>query len=224
MQKITTAMNGLALVLICLYIAVAIPAFTPGYYSHAYDKYNIPQTISIEKNELMRVTTHMLRYLKDKEESLYITATVNKQVRPFFSEREIEHMVDVKNLFQGGAALNAISVVIFALTLAILWKQKKLRMLAKVYQWIPLGVAALLAVGAALVSINFEQAFIFFHKISFTNDLWLLDPHKDLLINIVPEPFFVDISIAIALLFTGMMLIISILATIYRRYNPCKSF
>ena len=31
-----------------------------------------------------------------------------------------------------------------------------------------------------------------------TNDLWILDPSTDLLINIVPEPFFVDTAFRIA--------------------------
>lgn len=40
-----------------------------------------------------------------------------------------------------------------------------------------------------------------FHHIFFNNDLWLLDPATDLLINIVPEPFFVDTASYIALVF-----------------------
>ena len=43
--------------------------------------------------------------------------------------------------------------------------------------------------------------FVIFHHIFFNNDLWLLDPATDLLINIVPEPFFVDTASYIALVF-----------------------
>ena len=37
-----------------------------------------------------------------------------------------------------------------------------------------------------------------FHHIFFNNDLWMLNPDTDLLINIVPEPFFMDTAARIA--------------------------
>ena len=37
-----------------------------------------------------------------------------------------------------------------------------------------------------------------FHKLFFDNDLWLLDPEKDMIINILVEPFFADMALKIA--------------------------
>ena len=47
---------------------------------------------------------------------------------------------------------------------------------------------------------------LFFHKIFFDNDLWILDPATDLLINIVPEPFFMDTAARIGVTFGLMVL------------------
>ena len=48
-----------------------------------------------------------------------------------------------------------------------------------------------------------------FHEMFFSNDLWLLDPNTDMLINIVPEPFFIDTSLYICITFIiGSVLLI----------------
>ena len=47
-----------------------------------------------------------------------------------------------------------------------------------------------------------------FHHIFFTNDLWILDPATDMLINIVPEGFFMDTAARIALLFGSLSLVL----------------
>ena len=49
----------------------------------------------------------------------------------------------------------------------------------------------LVGIGAAIVASDFTHYWTLFHEIFFTNALWLLDPNTDLLINIVPEEFFV---------------------------------
>ena len=60
---------------------------------------------------------------------------------------------------------------------------------------------AMLCVLGRVRSTDFTKYFVIFHHIFFNNDLWLLDPATDLLINIVPEPFFVDTASYIALVF-----------------------
>lgn len=47
----------------------------------------------------------------------------------------------------------------------------------------------LIAALAAIISTDFTKYFIMFHHIFFSNDLWILDPSTDMLINIVPEGF-----------------------------------
>lgn len=60
-----------------------------------------------------------------------------------------------------------------------------------------LGLAGLLALICAL---DFNRAFIAFHHLFFTNDLWLLDPATDLMIRLLPETFFAQVAGRAALL------------------------
>ena len=56
----------------------------------------------------------------------------------------------------------------------------------------------ILAVLAGIISTDFSKYFVMFHHIFFNNDLWILNPETDMLINIVPEGFFMDTAARIA--------------------------
>jgi len=61
------------------------------------------------------------------------------------------------------------------------------------------GVTAAVLVGLVAVgaSLDFSQLFLQFHFLSFSNDLWLLDPRRDRLIQLFPEGFFFDAALRI---------------------------
>jgi integral membrane protein (TIGR01906 family) len=42
---------------------------------------------------------------------------------------------------------------------------------------------------------GFEQFFILFHLVSFSNQYWMLDPARDYLIRLFPEGFFYDAAL-----------------------------
>ena len=52
-----------------------------------------------------------------------------------------------------------------------------------------------------LAAVDFNACFIVFHKLFFNNDLWILDPTEDLIINILVEPFFADMAVYPATMF-----------------------
>lgn len=53
-----------------------------------------------------------------------------------------------------------------------------------------IGVLVALLLFSIIVALNFHAAWFKFHEIFFSNDLWLMDPEKDLMIQMLPEPFF----------------------------------
>ena len=61
---------------------------------------------------------------------------------------------------------------------------------------------------------DFSKYFIVFHHIFFDNDLWILNPATDLLINIVPEPFFMDTALRIGITF-GLMVVAFLVISFY---------
>ena len=172
----------------------AVTYWTPGYYEKEYRKYHVLEAVHMEMDDLLDVTKEMMAYLRGKREDLHVPAIVDGQPREFFSEREIAHMEDVRGLFLGAIAIRrGCLVAILAVLAFLLWSKADWKRL------LPRAVCAgtlifftLLAVLAGIISSNFSKYFIVFHHIFFDNDLWMLDPQTDLLINIVPEPFFMD--------------------------------
>lgn len=183
--------------------------WTPGYFEREYTMYHVPETISVEMDDLLYVTDEMMMYLRgDGRDDLNISVPVDGHVRPFFNEREIAHMEDVRNLFIGALHLRTACMITAFLCLAIMFIMK-----TDVKRILPravctgTGIFFLMTAGLALlISTDFTKYFIIFHKIFFDNDLWILDPATDLLINIVPEPFFVDTAARIAFTFSFLVL------------------
>lgn len=179
----------------------AVTYWTPGYYEKEYEKYDVLDDVHMEMDDLLDVTHEMMAYLRGNRADLHVPTIVNGQPREFFNEREIAHMEDVRGLFLGAIALRRICLVLMAVCLALLFALK-----ANVRKVLPQTVCVgtilffiVLAVLAGIISTDFNKYFIIFHHIFFNNDLWMLDPNTDLLINIVPEPFFMDTAGRIAI-------------------------
>lgn len=204
LQYLIGVLCAFALMIALLITSVeAVAYWTPGYYEAEYTKYHVLDDVQMEMEDLLDVTKEMMAYLKGKREDLHIMTTVAGQQREFFNAREIAHMEDVRGLFLGGIALRRICLAFLAAAVGTLYLTKaRLRRLLP--QTMCLGTVlffAVLAGLAALISTNFTKYFIIFHEIFFSNDLWILDPSTDLLINIVPEPFFMDTAARIALVY-----------------------
>lgn len=58
-----------------------------------------------------------------------------------------------------------------------------------------------------LASLDFNQAFIIFHKLFFRNDYWIFDSSSDPIITILPEAFFMHCFIMIVVLIILMSIV-----------------
>ena len=202
---------ALCLILTLLITSVeAVAYWMPEYYENEYRKYQVAETVQMEMEDLLEVTDQMMAYLRGDREDLHITTVVGGQTREFFNDREIAHMEDVRGLFLGGLLLRSLCIRGAGLCLILLAAMR-----ARLSQVLPRSICAgtglfflLACILAAVISTDFTRYFTIFHQIFFDNDLWILDPRTDLLINIVPEPFFVDTAARIGLLFGGSVLIL----------------
>lgn len=181
----------------------AVTYWTPGYYEKEYEKYHVLDDVHMEMDDLLDVTEEMMAYLRGRRDDLHVPTIVDGQPREFFNEREIAHMEDVRGLFLGAIAIRRACLAVLALSLGLLvvLKADVKRLLPKTICVGTVLFFAVLAVLAGIISTDFTKYFIVFHKIFFSNDLWMLDPSTDLLINIVPEPFFVDTATRIGITF-----------------------
>lgn len=122
------------------------------------------------------------------------------ELSSFFSERDKAHMIDVKNLFDQGLIyyyLSIIAIVLFMSILYILRRDAFNLTISKVFL-VSGSVAAFIVVIAATMQNKFLNFFLWFHQTFFNNDLWILDPAKDNLVNLFTEEFFYDITVLIA--------------------------
>lgn len=197
---------GFALMITLLITSVeAVAYWTPGYYEREYTKYQVLDDVNMEMDDLLDVTHEMMAYLRGNREDLHVPTIVAGQPREFFNDREIAHMEDVRGLFLGGLAIRRICIGIMVLGCALLavLKADVKRVLPKMVCVGTVLFFVVIAALTAIISTDFTKYFIIFHEIFFNNDLWMLDPRTDLLINIVPEPFFVDTAARIAAVFAG---------------------
>ena len=210
LQRLPGIVCAFCLMIVFLITSVeAVTYWTPGYYEHEYEKYNVTAAVRMEMDDLLQVTDEMMDYLRGDRDDLHVMTVVDGSPREFFNAREIAHMEDGRGLFLGAITLRrvclaaaAVCVLLMAALKADL-KRTLPRMLC-----VGTGLFFLLAAGIGLlIASDFSRYFVVFHHIFFDNDLWILNPATDLLINIVPEPFFADTALRIGLTFGGAVLV-----------------
>lgn len=120
---------------------------------------------------------------------------------PVYNERELSHMVDVKNLVQ--SAFTAWWIMLGCMVVLGLWAWRGNWMpdFVKAFSrggWITVGLIVAILMG---VTISFDTLFTDFHRIFFTGDTWLFY-YSDTLIRLFPMRFWQDAFIAMGI-FTG---------------------
>lgn len=181
---------------IFLLTSVDIAASDMDFFEAKYKEYDRPEKTGISHENLMKVTQELLSYLKGDRDNIIIYTEINGENRQVFMEREVLHLKDVKVLFQRGYLIRNISVIIALISIVFLFINNK-KLFSKsfiVASLIPVGLMALLSIP---LIINFYETFTIFHEIFFTNDLWLLDPKTEVLIQMYPLQFFNSIAFRI---------------------------
>ena len=132
-----------------------------------------------------------------------------------FNSKEIQHMIDVKNLILNIKLFNYllwVAALILLLIKISLSKEKILISLLSITRSYFIYSVAILISTLILIALSFRWIFYFFHIISFDNNLWILDPRTDYLIKIFEEVFFMDAAIFIGILtlFSSIIIFLSV--------------
>ena len=175
----------------------------PGLYSYGFDRYDIPRRTGIERAELIDAGRQIRTYFNDDTELLDVRVLVSGVERSIYGEREVLHMRDVKGLVQGVYAVQYIAAAYMAAFLAVaawLLRREAVALAVRLLSYgglVTLGLAVLVGVGSL---VGFDRLFLAFHIVSFSNDLWQLDPRRHMLLAMFPQGFFFDATMLIALL------------------------
>ena len=203
-MKTKRRMAAAAAVLLLIGIVVLwvdVHCFCRACYKREYQKLNTAQSIGMTEQGLEQTTEALLAYLRGERDDLSLQVSVDGRMREVFNAREKAHMADVKTLYvrarwvgYGSLLLGAAGIIFLLVTSRGAARREVLRG----YLWGNVCFFAALAAICLFAAIDFDAFWTGFHKLVFTNDLWLLDPRTDILIEIVPEQFFFDLVIRIA--------------------------
>jgi integral membrane protein (TIGR01906 family) len=188
-------------------------------YSYGFQKYNVSQVTGLSETELDKVGEGFIQYINSGEEYWHITVSTGGTAFELFTQDEQIHFKDVKALVQldyRALAIVLVLVLAYALTF-IFWRRGRYtRPLARSVIWgIGLAILLILALGIASL-LDFDQIFMQFHYLVFTNSFWSSEGYMLLLF---PGGFWSDIIMIGTGFMAGLALISGAAAFIYLRLS-----
>ncbi|MBA7473182.1 MAG: TIGR01906 family membrane protein [Dehalococcoidia bacterium] len=198
-HKVTKWLFILCLPLILLSASIGGAANSLALYRYGFDKYDVSRTTGLSELELDRAARGLVYYFNSSDEYINLTVVKDNQAFTLFNQREAIHLKDVRGLFRLDYWI-LLGTLIYALIYVgfLIWL-KEWHQLARGLLWgsgLTIGLIVVLGLSAML---NFDQFFLQFHRLSFTNELWQLDPSQDYLIMLFPRGFWYDATLFIAI-------------------------
>lgn len=183
------------------------------FYQWEFARQHVERTTRLSLDQVNEAGRQIHDYFNSTTEPLDVELTIDGQPTPIFTDREVAHMGDVKGLVNGVYHVQELSLLFLALWVpaSFLFQRKdfgqRMRRL--------LGRASLLSIAIIFVAgvislVAFEPVFILFHEISFSNNLWALDPATSMLLQLFPEPFWTEATLLIGLLTIGEALAVAL--------------
>lgn len=172
--------TGYLVLVLCLPVLLLSASLAWGFNSHwlytyGFEKYEVSQATGLPEAELNKIASALISYFNSDEEyiSLYVTA----QGRTFelFTPEEKIHFKDVKGLVQLDYKVFYISlalVVIIAFLAVISDFRQNWRNLAKAFIWGSVLSIVFIIIIAVASFFNFDNLFLQFHLLAFTNEHW----------------------------------------------------
>ena len=214
-----TVVASAAIIVAMLVVSIETIAMDRGFYADEYTKLGTAQSIGISEDELTEATDVLLGYTAGQRDSLGFEATIGGQAREVFNQREKDHMVDVRALYITARDVRTYGLVAAAVLIIIAFIVSRKKAAGQLFRSF-LGVSgAFLALVIAVVVwalVDFNSFWTAFHHVFFTNDLWILDPRTDILIQMVPSQFFFDLVTRIIVRFVAIFAALNIAAAFGR--------
>lgn len=195
--RIATALYIVALPVFLVTANVRFVAGDSWFSKDGFRRHHVDQTTRVSLDQLDTAADDITLYFEDDRSVLRIPVVIDGQETSLFNEKETDHMRDVKTLIRAVFRLNEISlaVVLVYVGAVVLWaRERSPRELARYSLFgVAVGVIVVGVIGAFALT-GFDAAWNRFHEIAFRNDLWVLDPKKDRLIQMFPEPFWQEMT------------------------------
>ena len=187
--------------LLTLVIVIGIPIaliltnvfifMTPNWLAYQYSQPDFPPSVRFTPQDRYRLASESIEYIRG-----------NRTLEQFkalgvYDEREIKHMVDVRDLVDKVKVGLPMLAILIIVSLGALARQKENRALAArgLLNGAILTIGLFVAIGL-FAAIGFQTFFTLFHKVFFEGDTWLFN-YTDSLIQFYPLPFWFATSLAL---------------------------
>lgn len=225
--KTTVAtLASLCLIVAIIILSVRIVCFDRSIYKREYEKSHTAWFMDTTDDELMKATEALLLYIQGERDSIMVDVEIDGEKTAFYNEREAEHMVDVKVLYENAMKVMYICfAAFFTLTalLLVLYKKSAFKNIINGFFIANIIAAVIIGALALFVLIDFDTFWTSFHHVFFTNDLWQMDIFTDRMIQLFTGgDFFFTICIGVVIWSVGIDLILLIAAFVARK--SCKQF
>jgi integral membrane protein (TIGR01906 family) len=189
-------------------LLVAIPLFlNPAWVSFEQDRARADVWTGYGSAEVHRVTGSLLHDLVLGPPSFDVADDAG---RPVLEARERAHLVDVRAVFGAALAVLAAAAVIVVISIAgrggqpATWRSIRTGARGLVVAVVALGVVAVVA---------FDAAFEAFHELLFAGGTYTFDPRTDRLVQLFPDQFWSETTLALGAVLLVLALAVDRFAT-----------
>jgi len=175
----------------------------------------VAQTTGLDQQQLERIADAFVAYFQAPPGQLQLQVTAFGQSRPLFNDKEVQHMEDVQALIQFFLRMQLVAAAVAVVRVALaLVPHRDLAALGRDMLLSTALMVALVAIIGVLSFLDFDALWTRFHQIAFRNDLWQLDPTRDYLIMLFPEPFWFAGTIRMALTVALQTVVVAVIGTV----------
>jgi integral membrane protein (TIGR01906 family) len=173
---------------------IRLMVFDPAYYQRGYERHGVATSTGMSPEQLDQATAQIQSYFRGGPPvSLVVEKEWGRET--LFNAREQQHLADVRDLLSGALRVQEASLVYVLGVAAVLLSFGRRGGRRTLARWVSAGAGLTLValVGVGLLALgDFQSLWARFHVLSFSNDLWLLDPRTDYMIRLYPLPFWFD--------------------------------
>ena len=193
-SKLVATIGSAALLLFLMLSLVLGIGLSKPVYSVLQDQFGVADYVGISPSDLDGVTNSFVDYTRGQRDDLNEQVLIKGEAVPMFNERELSHMVDVRNLYLAGVqiAYFLAAVAVVAFTALFITHQNKT--IYRVHTRVSLAFLALCVALGIYFAVDFNGFWTNVHLLLFTNNLWLLNPATDRMIRMFPLEFFLTLS------------------------------
>lgn len=205
-------------------ISVQMVVMNRDFFTLEYQKMDTARKLGVTQSALDEVTDQLLSYLEGEDVDLSdIRVRVNGERQRIFSSNEVQHMVDVRDLYQGALTVRNVTLLFAALVLLLTLlgvRRERARLYARAYVTGLSIVGAIFLVLGIWAMVDFDSFWTAFHLLFFRNMLWQMDVSSSFMINMFPGQFWYDVCMRVLLYLgvaAGVLLLLSVVVLLLQK-------